>query len=351
MLLDLLIGAGVALLVSLVACRLLMAAGPLDVPDAARKAHAAPTPTGAGVGMALGFAAGLMVLALFLGAVRNEMSAQGVQLLSIGAFFAFSFMAIGFVDDARPLGPRFKFALFSLLSLGAAFSLGVVDTLPLGGGELKLGFTLGLAGTALWMFTFVNVVNFMDGANGLAIGSVAVGLVVLGVIAAVDGTAAGAAASFCGAGALIGFLFWNYPNGRIFAGDSGALFSGAVAALASLIVIHRTELSPFVPPILFFPLIADALLTLGWRVTKRRRLLVGHAEHFYQIAIRSGWPHWRITLLYWAAMAGCGAIGFAASRAPESPAPWIALAALCGLALAVSALVRRYAAARGFGEH
>ncbi len=338
-------GAAIAALVSLIVCRVQMAAGLIDLPDAERKAHSVPTPTSGGVGMAVGYTAALIALTQFGQAVALER--QVGALVWLASAFAFSFLVIGFVDDAGRLGPRRKFLMFTLLSLAGA-ALFVVDVLPLGGGaEWRIGLSLGLFGTALWIFTLVNCVNFMDGANGLAIGSTAIGLFALGAIAFDQNLASAAAMAFCCAGALAGFLVWNFPFGRIFAGDSGALFAGAIAALASLIVIARSEVSPFVPPILFMPLLADVLLTLAFRVRHRRKLLVGHAEHFYQIAIRSGWSHARIALLYWAATVVCGVLAFFLSRLGGAAEPWIALGTLAGLSVAASILVRRYARTHG----
>lgn len=346
MVLQLLAGAGIAALVSLIVCRLQMAAGLLDHPDETRKAHKAPTPTSGGIGIAIGYVAALAWLIYFGESVG--LARQVAALVWLASALAFTFLLIGFVDDNRPLGPRMKFLMFILLSMAGAITMGIVDILPIGGGEeLRLGLSIGLFGTALWIFVLVNCVNFMDGANGLAIGSVAIGLAGLGAIAVDEGLPHAAAMTFVCAGALVGFLVWNFPFGKIFAGDSGALFAGAIAALASLVIIARSDVSPFVPPILFMPLFADALLTLAWRVRHRRSLLVGHNEHFYQVALRAGWSHARITLLYWAAMAACGALGFALSRLGDSAAPWIALAALAGLSIAVSILVRKYARTHG----
>jgi UDP-N-acetylmuramyl pentapeptide phosphotransferase/UDP-N-acetylglucosamine-1-phosphate transferase len=338
-------GAAFASLISLIVCRAQMSAGPVDRPDAERKTHAAPTPTSGGVGIGVGYAMGLLALAQFGQAVALEREVSALAWLA--SAFAFSFLVIGFADDARPLGPRTKFLMFTLLSLAGAITMGVVDALPLGGGaELRIGLSIGLFGTALWIFTLVNCVNFMDGANGLALGSVGIGLFALAAIAVDRDLASAAAMSFCCAGALIGFLVWNFPFGRIFAGDSGALFTGAVAALASLILISRSDVSPFVPPLLFMPLLADVLLTLAWRLRHRRKLLVGHQEHLYQVAIRAGWSHVRVSLVYWAAMLVCGVIGFFVSR-KAGPEPWIALATLAGLSIAVSIFVRRYARTHG----
>lgn len=345
---ELAIAAAIAALVSLIVCRVQIATrrGPLDLPDEARKAHTAPTPTSGGIGIAIGYTLAVLWLGYFghsVGLIRHV-----AALVWLASAFAFSFLVIGFVDDTRPLGPRIKFLMFTLLSLGGAVTMGVVDALPLGNGEeVRLGLSLGLFGTALWIFVLVNCVNFLDGANGLAMGSVTIGLLAIAAIAYDEALPSAAAMTLCCAGALIGFLVWNFPGGRIFAGDSGALFAGAVAALASLIIVARTDVSPFVPPILFMPLLADALLTLAWRVKRRRSLLVGHNEHFYQVAMRAGWSHRRVTIVYWAAMVACGVLGFWLSRLHDSQAPWIALTALAGLWLAISIIVRRYARTHG----
>lgn len=339
-----------ALLASMVACGAQIASGPLDAPNLPRKQHAAPTPTSGGIGMAIGVAVGLMALSLFARDWRDAVSSQGAALLSLTAAFAYAFMLVGFIDDERPLGPRLKFVLFLAASLGAALAVGVVEKLPLGWGtSAHLGFALGLIGTAAWVFTMVNCVNFMDGANGLAMGSVAIGLAALAAIAQTQGSPSGAAIGLCGAGALVGFLIWNFPGGRLFAGDSGALFAGALAALASLLIIARTGLSPFVPPIVFFPILADALLTLAWRWRRRRSLLDGHSEHIYQIALRAGWSHERVALSYWAAMAACGALAHAFVGIGDEGA-WIGLAALALLAAGAAALIRRHALRLGIAE-
>jgi UDP-GlcNAc:undecaprenyl-phosphate GlcNAc-1-phosphate transferase len=347
--LDLFGGAAIAALTSLIACRVLISAGPIDSPTLARHEHKNPTPTSGGLGIALGFAAGLMTLAFFFPhIIPLEMSTRGATLLSISASFAYAFLLIGFWDDTRPLSATLKFALFGALAVGATLTVGVVDTFPFGAVALQAPYWLALVGTALWIFVMVNTVNFMDGANGLAMGSVGIGLIALGAIAFTQNGPASFALCLCAVGALLGFLYWNFPSGKLFAGDSGALFTGALAALVSIMIIRRTGLSPLVPAIIFFPLLADVLVTLAWRVYRRHSLLDGHSEHIYQILIRGGMSHAEIALTYWAAMAVCGGIGFLVARDP-GVSPWVALPIMAFLAIVISAVVRRFADRRGVG--
>jgi UDP-N-acetylmuramyl pentapeptide phosphotransferase/UDP-N-acetylglucosamine-1-phosphate transferase len=186
----------------------------------------------------------------------------------------------------------------------------------------------------------------MDGSNGLAMGSVAVALLALGVIAYLGHSLSGVAIAACGAGAIIGFLYWNFPRGLLFAGDAGALFIGALAALGSILVIHRTGVSPFVPPILFFPLLADTLLTLAYRVAAGHKVLEGHSEHIYQIGLRAGWSHARVAVHYWIAMGLCGVIGVAAAQIGGA-APITALGVLALISLLIAVRARRYVRHKG----
>ena len=345
------IGVAIAALASALVCAILVARGPLDHPDVARKAHGAPTPTSGGLGIAAGLLSGLLVLWFSFARWSAVADGQGVALIAAIALFAFAFLLLGLIDDAMPLDPRLKLLVFAAVSLGGAWRIGVVNHLPLGGGgDLQLPLAIGLVGTALWIFTLVNSVNFMDGSNGLAMGSAAIALGALGAISLALNSPTGAALCFCAIGALIGFLIWNFPNGRLFAGDCGALFVGAVGALASLYLIRRAQLSPFVPPILFFPLLADALLTLLWRARRGRSLLDAHAEHLYQIAHRAGFSHARIAWIYWLAMAVCGGLGLGVAVTPGSPPAWAVLAGLGFVSVIVSRIVRHHATKSGIAE-
>lgn len=347
MFLDLTVVVAVAFLTSLIVCRAMIWMGPVDAPNEERKHHRAPTPTSGGIGIGAGYGAAMLILSLYSVEWRHQISPEGVSMLWASALFAYPLLLIGYVDDARELSAKFKFVMYSALAVAAAWLMGVVDELRIGDLVVTLPFVVALAGTALWVFTLLNVVNFMDGANGMAMGSVAVGLCALSIIAFDGGSVGGGAIALCGAGALAGFLVWNFPSGRLFAGDSGALFAGALAAFGCLIVIAHTAMSPLVAPILFFPLLADALLTLIDRVRRGRSLMVGHNEHIYQIAILSGWSHARISITYWVAMGVCGAVAWFTDQDATHVAPAVALAALTVVAIIVDVSVRRSAAAAG----
>lgn len=345
MLVELIGSALVAALISAAACRAIIVLGPIDNPNAPRHAHTRPTPTSGGIGIALGFAVGMMTLAFLSDMFSSDITPVGVLLMTIASGFSLAFLIVGFWDDAHPLSARLKFVIFTALSVAAALIVGPVSVFPVGEGAWVAPMWLALIGTALWIFVMVNGVNFMDGANGLAMGSVAIGLIALAAISFMHERYSAVALTFCAVGAIIGFLVWNFPRGLLFAGDSGALFTGGLAALVALVVVHRTGVSPVVPAIIFFPLLADVLVTLAWRAYKRHSLLDGHSEHVYQILMHGGVSHAEVALLYWTAMAICGGIGFLVADDPGVLA-WIALAVLAFLAVVASTIVRRFASRR-----
>ena len=304
---------------------------------------------------------------------------QGDALLRAGLAVAVAFVAllIGLLDDLRNLDARLKFAVLTALSFAVALLIARAQSLPIGGATVfEFGVVFGVLGSALWVFTLTNAVNFMDGANGLSMGSMGVGLLGMAALGAVHGAGHVVALSLSGAGAIAGLLLWNFPGGRVFAGDAGALFIGMLAAAAGLLLVQDGGVSPVIPPLLFFPILADVLLTLAYRVKRGRRVLEPHRDHLYQIGLRAGLSHRRVSLIYWIVTAHCAALAFVASFGPRiappslfapqpgdvpvmqvallqaagwvgALAPLIALAVLAVVAMHVSSRVRRFAESRG----
>lgn len=377
MLVELLLAAMLAGLVSWGLTPVVIAAGLWDNPDI-RKDHGSPTPTAGGLAAASGFALALAALALWPGASWADAIPEDATVrTALAVIAAFAALVLGLFDDLNNLGPRFKFGLMTAIALFVAAFVARAQVFPIAGDvAFDTGIVFGVLGSALWVFTMANAVNFIDGANGLAMGSMATGLTGLALIAWVHDAPHAMALALCGVGGLVGLLVWNFPNGKVFAGDAGALFIGVLAAAAGLLLVHDGGVSPVIPPLLFFPILADVLLTLAHRVRKGRNLLEAHNDHLYQVGRRAGMSHARSAAIYWIATAHCAAIAFVASYAPRiappsllepqpgdvpaatvifgqiagwiaALAPYIALIVLAVVAMKVSDRVRRFAEARG----
>jgi UDP-GlcNAc:undecaprenyl-phosphate GlcNAc-1-phosphate transferase len=289
--------------------------GALDHP-VARSSHTRPTPKGGGVGIALAFAAGMLL-------ARHR--AAGDAVLTGAALFL---AACSYADDVldwpfwRKLAAQAASGLAILL---AGFSPWHVS-LP-GLGIVPLPVVAPAMGLA-WVLFVTNAVNFMDGLNGLAAGSAAIGCIMLAWVAGIPH----AWPECLIAAGVAGFLPFNYPAARIFMGDVGSQFLGF--AMAALALRHAADAHlSLILPLSLAPLLLDAACTLIRRWLRGERITQAHRGHFYQVAHRTGMPAWIVTLLYWA-MACLGGASGALCGAGSSLVP----AAFCLLVFGVWAI-------------
>lgn len=338
-----------AIVVLAIAWLLIAGAGKLtriDLPDA-RRLHTAPTPRGGGLGMPLAItAAAAVYLALF--------DRQRVDLWVCVLVLALPNGVLGVVDDYWPIRSRWKFGI--QFAVAAAFvALGprveVLAFPPFG--TLELGPIASIPFTAFWLVWASNVYNFMDGMDGLAAGS---GIAFFATLAALGFWLATdvSAAWVCvfAACACVGFLVVNYPPARIFMGDGGALYIGAL--LGGLAVVLSAQPSggshaatiPFASAVLAMgSFMWDATYTLGMRIVRREKWNLPHKRHLFQRFVTLGWSHGRVRTLFalLTAIGSAGALGLAFGGGLGAA---IALGGSMGAFIATSVLAERMEAKR-----
>lgn len=129
--------------------------------------------------------------------------------------------------------------------------------------------------------------NIIDGYNGLA-GTVAV-LVCLAIshVSLQLGDRQLAAMVLCLLGATAGFLMWNYPRGKIFAGDGGAYVWGMVIALACVTLVKRHgTVSPWFPMLLLIYPVWETLFSIYRKLARGQSPGMADALHFHQLIFR-----------------------------------------------------------------
>lgn len=292
--------------------------GPVDSPNA-RSSHDTPTVTTGGLAVVAGAAVGLAVFAYLAGA------AQALAVGGLALAFAAALAAFGGFDDLYDYGAKPKLAIQLIVALAFAAIVAPVTALPLPGVVVQLPAILGIGGVALWLVTVTNAVNFMDGADGLAAGCMAIAFAALAV--ATVATAPGiAATALVAAAALAGFLPWNLPSKRMFQGDVGSLFSGFLVAGLGLAAYARGATGLFLVPFSLTPFLADVLLTLSMRSKRGERLFEAHRDHLYQLWLRrTGRSHAALAVRGFVLTALYALAGLAAERAaPElQPLLWM----------------------------
>ncbi len=253
----------------------------MDHPNS-RSSHSAPTPRGGGIAIVILLALAWIGRDFATGVWRTT----PVHLLAPAALLGLA--AVSWRDDLRSLSPLLRLAA-QLAACAAA-----------------LPWALGTAGWPAWPETiawvvlwagFVNFFNFMDGIDGLAgveAVSIGAGLFALTLLFP---EGAGSADLRDGAAAIVaiaaGFLFWNWHPARIFAGDVGSVPLGLV--LGGMLL--KLAAAGFWAGAVILPLyyLADAGLTLARRILQGRKPWEAHREHCYQIAVRRGRSHARVS--------------------------------------------------------
>jgi phospho-N-acetylmuramoyl-pentapeptide-transferase len=135
-----------------------------------------------------------------------------------------------------------------------------------------------------------NCVNFTDGLDGLAAGTVSLYLLFFALCALVLGDVVMLLVLSALLGALLGFLWHNGHPARVFMGDVGALSLGGLLGL--VVLMMRLEL---LIPIACVILVAEGgsviLQVLGWRLLGRRIFYLAPLHHHFE---KKGIPELRI---------------------------------------------------------
>ena len=288
------VAAWIVFLVSLTGSRFASRSSNLPDHPNHRSSHQRVTSKAGGLAIIGAWLAGMFVVGSFSGIL--DTAGQALRLSGL----AFLALALGFADDRIHLPPSWKligqFVIAALFV--AAFSPLQSAPAPFLG-DVMLG-VVGILITILWIVAFMNAFNFMDGANGLAAGSAVVGLCGFCVIAGFSGAPFAAIAGFLLAVAAMGFMPSNLYRGALFMGDNGSqavsFLIAALAVLASNSSVGR--ISALIVPVIFMPLLFDVFWTLLSRIMRRQNILTAHREHIYQLLIRTGSSHIRVSIIY-----------------------------------------------------
>jgi len=200
----------------------------LDAPNETRKRHDAPIPRLGGMPIICALSIGLV---LILG-TRPDCASSFFPVL-LGSL---CMCGLGLWDDFKALGARKKLA-GQIAVAALVYWMGLrIDrvTYPGGAWSVYLPHALSMVVTIFWLIALPNVINLIDGFDGLAGGLGLFMAVTLGVAGWLNQQLPVAWYAFTMAGALLGFLVFNFPPARIYLGDGGAYLIGFCIAALSL---------------------------------------------------------------------------------------------------------------------
>ena len=227
------------------------------VPPRPDRWHDTPTPTMGGVAIAAATLVGFLAIVL-----RPELFDMPQVWLPV-ALAAYAMFVVGVLDDRLQLSPLAK--LVASLAIGAFLVFALAGTEP--GGALPSGYTLV---ATVWFAGVCHAVNLLDNMDGLAAG---VSLIAASFLAALLGSLVGPTLVVlltALAGALLGFLNWNRPPARMFMGDCGSLFIGALLAGTSLVAVVNARVAFISPVVIVVLVLVVPLFDTGFVLVLRR---------------------------------------------------------------------------------
>lgn len=229
----------------------------------------------------------------------------GWMLLGAAGLFA-----VGLIDDAVTLRPLHKFML------QAALVMAVVILGPPHPGLTPWPLLSG-AITAFWLLSTVNAFNLIDGLDGLSTGVGIAGALTITAIGLIHGDLPLACQGLALAGALAGFLLYNFHPASIFMGDGGALPLGLILGALALNAggeAANSPLSYYAVPVLIMlmPLLDTAIVSVGRMATGGRVSRRG-LDHSHHRLLALGLSLQRAVTVCWsvAALAGLCAVALA----------------------------------------
>jgi UDP-GlcNAc:undecaprenyl-phosphate GlcNAc-1-phosphate transferase len=282
----------IALVLTPVVRRIVLRYEVVDHPEA-RRINTIPVPRGGGLAVCAAF---LVVAGTFL-FVNQEarlipipfsLDPSEVAALLVGGGLA---AALGAIDDLLDLRARLQ--LLGQIGLALfAVALGItIDFIanPLGPGLIRFSGPIAAGLTVFWIVGMINSINWIDGLDGLSTGVSLIAAVTLGIISLTTqvGQALIAVLCFALAGALLGFLRWNFNPASIFTGTSGVQFVGYTLAVLAILGTAKVAVALLV---LGVPII-DTFWIIVRRVSQGRSPFNPDRTHIHHRLLDLGLSH------------------------------------------------------------
>lgn len=266
-----------------------------------RDVHKSPVPRLGGIAI---FTCFTLSLALSYAAswhypfLQDCFPARPVLIVLLSASLVF---LLGLYDDLRGASPYAKFAVQGLAATMLFVGGLRITNIPVLFGGRALPWLLGWVCTVIWVLALTNAFNLIDGLDGLAAGSALFSTLVTFVVALQNGSSMVTVMAIALAGALVGFLRYNFNPATIFLGDSGSLFVGFLLSALALRGVQKspTVVAIAIPLVSFGLPVLETSLSVLRRFIGRRPIFVADRQHIHHRLLDYGLSHRQaVTLLY-----------------------------------------------------
>ena len=291
--------------------------GAIDKPDE-RRINKVPIPRMGGIGIALGLVAAVAVQVAgtkLLGwptVFVPHMQLQGVdyKLLTVAVVIVF---LTGAIDDVRNLKPRQKLLGQILAACVAAASGLVIGNVanPFTAELIPIGW-LAYPITVVYLVAFTNIINLIDGLDGLAAGITAISCAAMFYLSYEAHQIDAAVLACILAGCCLGFLRYNFNPASIFMGDCGSNMLGFLLGVIALLGVNRVAAATtlIVPLVIAGVPIIDTFAAIVRRRRGHTAISLADTGHIQHRLIKQGFDQRQAALMIygWSILLAAGAI-------------------------------------------
>ena len=274
--------------------------GAIDKPDE-RRINKVPIPRMGGIGIALGLVAAVAV------------QVAGTKLLGWPTVFVVIVFLTGAIDDVRNLKPRQKLLGQILAACVAAASGLVIGNVanPFTAELIPIGW-LAYPITVVYLVAFTNVINLIDGLDGLAAGITAISCAAMFYLSYEAHQIDAAVLACILAGCCLGFLRYNFNPASIFMGDCGSNMLGFLLGVIALLGVNRVAAATtlIVPLVIAGVPIIDTFAAIVRRRRGHTAISQADTGHIQHRLIKQGFDQRQAALMIygWSILLAAGAI-------------------------------------------
>jgi UDP-GlcNAc:undecaprenyl-phosphate/decaprenyl-phosphate GlcNAc-1-phosphate transferase len=247
--------------------------------SAVQTTHVDPTPRLGGIAI---FSALIVSVPLL-----HAITTQRYMLLIIATSVIF---IVGLAEDLTGrVPPRMRLAAAFVSSILVIALLGLwLPRAGIPGLDTAMSYWwVGVPITLVLTAGIANGFNLIDGVNGLAAMTALIAALSFSIIADTAGLVGLSHINLMLAASVAGFLVLNFPAGKIFLGDSGAYVLGFVLSWLGIgILINNPDVTPWAILLVLFWPVADTMLAIYRRRSKRRHAMAPDRLHAHQLVMR-----------------------------------------------------------------
>ncbi len=263
--------------------------GMIDSPNE-RSSHTLPTPKGGGLSFFIVFT--LITTGLYFFFPEYD------QIVSPLLFGGPLVVILGWLDDRYTLSALIRLMVHFIVAILIYRLVTKGFTVDLTISFLPNVFWINFLFCVFFIAWFINLYNFMDGADGLASSTAIAGSTLMAVVCYINGSSELAMIYCLIAYTVGGFMVFNWSPAKIFMGDTGSYFLGFLFASLALISKAYAGVSFYSHIIIFGFFIFDATYVLFRRALRRERVFNAHKMFLFHKLLQRGWSHRKVSVFY-----------------------------------------------------